>query len=502
MAGMAALISSTSLLAGAATTPSPVWIVAAQPDVFITEVQTASKTSASEEFIEFYNNTDHDVDFADKANGGKDSWKLQYFSGTKVTTSGVSDWTKPSGSIDLSAMTNTTISAHDYYVLAGSKTDGTAYEPGGIEADGNYSSRFADAAGLQLVDTISATAVTTVHDRVVWQKTTQPSLGVLSAPAADQSLQRIPNDDDEYVGQNGKLVDFAVQNPTSPRDEWRAPEPVPTDPGTGTTTGTDQTTDNDTDSGNGSTTSDDPAPLPLLVTELLPNPASPQTDEADEFIELYNPNTTAFDLNGYTLETGTTTLHDFTFTEHPSIPAQSYEAFYSSTTHLALSNSGGQVHLLDTSGQAVSQSAVYGTAADGQAWALIDDAWQWTTTPTPNEPNTLTTPGLAAVTKLVSTVSKKTTPKTVAKVKGVSTTKKPKQAKTTKAKTKKKATPPPSSSHLAAAVQPAPIHNGVLAAVALLAVLYGVYEYRVDLANRFYQFRKHRAARRTTRQKA
>ena len=54
------------------------------PDVIITELQTSSSVSAGEEFIELYNNTDHDIDFADTAHQGKDIWKIQFFSSTKV----------------------------------------------------------------------------------------------------------------------------------------------------------------------------------------------------------------------------------------------------------------------------------------------------------------------------------------------------------------------------------------------------------------------------------
>ena len=39
--------------------------------------------------------------------------------------------------------------------------------------------------------------------------------------------------------------------------------------------------------------------IPVRITELLPNPAAPLTDENDEFIELYNDGTEAITLKDY-----------------------------------------------------------------------------------------------------------------------------------------------------------------------------------------------------------
>jgi hypothetical protein len=233
-------------------------------------------------------------------------------------------------------------------------------------------------------------------------------------------------------------------------------------------------------------------PTPL-VTELLPNPAAPQTDEANEYIELFNPGDDAFNLNGYTLETGQTTLHDFTFTSDVLLQPHSYLALYSADTGLSLSNSGGQARLLAADGTVLSQSDAYGTAADGLAWAIdpTDGTWHWTLTPTPGAENNIHAPIVLAKVSVVKTKKATTT-----KVKGASTTKK---AKATKAKKAKKSVTTTAASSVSGLQPTAPIHVGVLAAVAALAVGYGVYEYRHDLANRIYQLRTHRAARRSAR---
>lgn len=207
------------------------------------------------------------------------------------------------------------------------------------------------------------------------------------------------------------------------------------------------------------------------ITELLPNPTGTGNDGTDEFVELYNPNNVAFDLSGFTIETGLTTKHDFTFDSGSSIPAKSFVAYYSSDTNLTLSNSGGQAWLLDPDGNIISQSEAYGSAKDGQSWALANGAWYWTTKPTPNGPNVISQPVSASSSKT------KTTPTT-----GVTTT------------SSSTSTGNNFSSGSTTTNAP-PIHPWTLAAIGSAALLYAGYEYRADLANRLYQFRRYREAR-------
>jgi len=225
------------------------------------------------------------------------------------------------------------------------------------------------------------------------------------------------------------------------------------------------------------------------ITELLPNPAGTGTDATDEFVELYNPNSTIFDLSGYTLETGLTTKHDYVFPGGTILGAFSFTAFTAAQTVLSMSNTSGQATLLDPTGAILAQSDPYGTAADGKAWALADGAWYWTNTPTAGASNIIAvTPVAAAVAtvKRALTTAKATT----------------KKATTAKAATAKKTTKAASSTAKVASDATKPIrgiHPLVLALVALAALGYGIYEYRHDMANAFHKFRADRAARRSHR---
>jgi hypothetical protein len=499
------LLSTFPLQAGAAATP--VLTAAASPKVVITELQTTGN-SASEEFVEFYNLTGADIDFADTAHTGKEPWKLQFYSATAITN-GAPDWTKPSATVSLTGI----IPARGYYLLSS-----TGYAPGGIDSDQAYSSRLSDSGGgLQLVT--ATTTATTFYDRLMWRQSTSGQTlptNVLATPVGNGSLQRLPNDDSEYVNLEKSLTQFTAAVTISPKDMWRAPEPPPVVPDTPEQP-VDGSTDPGTDPGNNTpdvpVTPANPSNIGLdapYLTELLPNPASPLKDETDEFIELYNPNDTAFDLKNYTLEVGTTTLHDFTFTSDVPLAPHGYTAFYSVDTHISLTNSGSQARLLDPADAILSETLAYDAADDGASWSLAEatdgtsgDTWTWSTTATPNAANNITAPvaPVKTTTTKAATAKTATTKKAAAKtasVKVKGTTK----AKTTAKKTTKKAAKPKLSTAAQTAASPVktPIHGGILVTVVGLAVLYAAYEYRHDIQNRFAKLRRHRAVRAYARQ--
>lgn len=214
-----------------------------------------------------------------------------------------------------------------------------------------------------------------------------------------------------------------------------------------------------------------------VVNEVLPNPDSPQTDADDEFIELYNPNESVFDLSGFKLAFGSTSPRTYTFPEGTTLAPKSFKAFTSGDTSISLSNSEAQVWLLAPNEQVIGESKAYRDAKDGQAWALAGGEWVWTAVPSPGAENTL------------STAAGGTTAKPAAAVLGITNNETGGAAATT----------------LASAARPselndaAPLHPLVLAAIGSLAVAYALYEYRHDVSNRIYQLRRYLRARRAVR---
>lgn len=214
-----------------------------------------------------------------------------------------------------------------------------------------------------------------------------------------------------------------------------------------------------------------------IINELLPNPASPQTDADDEFIELYNPNDSKFDLTGFKIAFGSTKPRKYTFPEGTIMEPKSFKAFTSGDTSISLSNTEAQVWLLDPNEKVVNQSEPYSKAKDGQAWAFDNGKWVWTLLPTPGQMNSIT-----------GTASGDSKAKTAAATLGISN---------------KNASGGTSENPQASAGQlddAAPLHPSVLAIVGMAAVGYAIYEYRHDIANRVFQLRRYLRNRRALRE--
>ena len=223
-----------------------------------------------------------------------------------------------------------------------------------------------------------------------------------------------------------------------------------------------------------------------LLSEFLPNPAPPATDKKDEFIELYNANDASFDLSGYALAVGPTAKRRYTIPAGTELEPGTFMAFFSASTKLALANGSSQVRLFDPLGRELVVSDAYRAAKEGQAWVLADGKWRWTVKPTPGALNVISAPASKKVAKKNTKAATITVRTTAAKGETV--------ASRDVAEADQHAA--------AAATTTSPLHPGVLALIAASALLYGAYEYRHDLANKFYQFRSHRAARRAARQGA
>lgn len=235
------------------------------------------------------------------------------------------------------------------------------------------------------------------------------------------------------------------------------------------------------------------------ITELLPNPLGTGNDTTAEYIELYNPNDQSFDLSNFSLRAGTTKLYSYVFPTGSVLPGKAFRAYYAGITGLSLSNSGGRVSLLDPDNEELISSDMYGPAKDGQAWALANGNWYWTINLTPAAANLIVQPMLAMPKAAAATASSpgKSVPQaSKAKVAAKVTAAKTVTPKAAKAKPK---TALATNSAAVAPLSSRPIHSSVLALVAGLALLYGAYEYRTDISNQFFKFRRQLTARRANR---
>lgn len=418
--------------------------------VVISEIQTGGAADAGQEFVELYNPTPADV--------AVDGWQLQYRSATGST------WSKK-------AALSGSIGAHGFMLLSS-----TGYLAG---ADGFFASGLSGTAGHVRVTDSNALVV----DLVGWGQTAGvPETAPAAAPAAGQSIERVPGwlaeDGGNGVDSDNNSQDFLLRSQPEPQSRAGAaesPQPRPDTPA--------------------DTTADEAAPEPvnypeLQITELLPDPASPQTDAADEFIELYNPNTDPVNVGGYVLKTGANFHASYILPQRVVEPGM-YLAVYSAASGINLPNGGGAVELLDPAGTIIETTGSYGSSKAGQAYAANGTSWVWTLQPTPGEANVIVADdhtASSAATKLAT--PKPAKPKAAAKPKASkaakSSTAKP---KVTAAKSKKSSTTPITAS-LSAATGPS--GRWLLGGLAGLTAAYILFEFRYDLRNLLYRARSYR----------
>ena len=131
--------------------------------------------------------------------------------------------------------------------------------------------------------------------------------------------------------------------------------------------------------------------LPLAISELLVDPIAPQTDAADEYVELFNPNDQAMDITGYVLKTSSNNYK----LPATTVEAGDYVVIKSAVSHLALVNTGGSVMLADALGGPI-MSVAWAQSVAGASWAHFNDDWHWTGTTTPGALNNLKLVGAEA----------------------------------------------------------------------------------------------------------
>jgi len=225
-----------------------------------------------------------------------------------------------------------------------------------------------------------------------------------------------------------------------------------------------------------------PGKMAPIINEILPDPASPLTDADDEFIELYNPNDTTFDLSDFKLAFGSTSPRRYTFPGGTTLGPKEFKAFTSGDTSISLSNTLSQVWLVAPNEQLVGESKPYQDAKEGQSWAFNGSDWVWTASPSPNKANTLS-------------VASAATAKPTALVLGINN----ETAQTTQSDTATSSIKTTASVSNTQLNDAAPLHPGILAGIGLLAVAYALYEYRHDISDKYFQFRRYLRLRREAR---
>lgn len=390
---------------------------AATTSVVISEISMGSEDSASEEFVELYNNSQSDLDISD--------WGIYYKSSSGKT------WTKK-----YTFASSTIIKAHDFITV--STLTGSTY---------TLSSGMAQTAGsMQIKDSIGTTI-----DLVGWGSSDAYETKAVTAAQASESLYRQFDESNKtFVDTDNNLDDYFITRNITPNSVPKTEIAAP-----------DETISYSS----------------LILSEIFPDPASPQTDSNDEFIEIYNPTDNEVDLSGWVLkDSGGTSF----VIKDKAIAPHGYLAISAAESSISLNNTGDVISLFDPSGTLQDESVDYGAAESGLSWGFVGGTWVWTSTPTPNNSNST-----AIVLAGQSTTAKKSTATKAKKA----ATKKVAKAKTAKAASAKIAKDASAQPNTTSSSQNNNWWSWLLIALGLGTIGYGIYEYRPEIANFYYRLK-------------
>jgi hypothetical protein len=123
----------------------------------------------------------------------------------------------------------------------------------------------------------------------------------------------------------------------------------------------------------------------LLLSEVLPNPSG--DENADEYIEIYNPNDTAVDLEGWTLKDASST-GSYTFFDSLLIQPHSYHVIYRKEFSFALNNSDEMLSLIAPNTKVMSAIVYESSREDiSHNFNLETKQWRQSKHRTPGEKN-------------------------------------------------------------------------------------------------------------------
>lgn len=431
--------------------------------IMISEFQTGGASDATQEFVELYNPQETEVDVT--------GWQLQY---RAASATPAASW--PGSSVKATfacvsglADCRVVIRGHERIVLAtpSMSVTGSLHLAGGFSGTGGQLRLL--QPGTQII----------VHDVVGYGAAATSETSPTTAPAGGKSSKRIINDDGQPVDTGNNSHDFlaACGDPTPghtdsgyiPRTNGcEQPQVVtpPTDEPESTNPDTPVTSPTDDQSDQGAA----PIYLPLVITEIFADPASPQQDSTDEFIELYNPNDSEVNLQDYRLQTGSDYRYSFTLGDTPLGPHK-YLAIPSAVSKLSLANAGSGVRLIDPTGAIVYEAPNYGDAKEGQSWMQDESGWKWTLTPTPDAANIASAPQPKIATSTTTAAKKKAAATKTTKVTAPKQAKAPAAKKTTAEKPKTQ----PYTAQASAAANP---QYWLLVPLGTLIAGYAAYEYR------------------------
>ncbi len=123
----------------------------------------------------------------------------------------------------------------------------------------------------------------------------------------------------------------------------------------------------------------------VIFSEILPSAIG--RDEENEWIEVLNQSNFDVDLAGWMIEDIIGQIGRYVFPDNTVIRPREYLIISRLATKITLNNAGDGLRLFWPNGE-TADSVDFGDAPNGQSYGLIDDRWQWISSPTPGVKNT------------------------------------------------------------------------------------------------------------------
>lgn len=123
----------------------------------------------------------------------------------------------------------------------------------------------------------------------------------------------------------------------------------------------------------------------IIINEIMPNP---ETDENNEWIEIYNQGNTKINLFNWKLDDSANGSSPYTFSDF-NIEKNSYQIIPRSESKIILNNDFDSVRLFDNQDNLI-EEIKYENSPSGQSYARgLNGKWFWTETPTPRKTNNI-----------------------------------------------------------------------------------------------------------------
>ncbi len=318
----------------------------------IVEIAAGSELSARDEYVELHNPSYGSFEI--------DGWKLQY------SPHGKSVW------YDRATLSGQIVPGGRYLIAVKQESFRQASMKSGLSAAGGE---------LRLLDS-GAEEI----DRLAWSAANPDLTEGAVALEPGQSVKRRVDEDGLFIDSGSGTDFFVSNNPTPVGVDWQDTEQLLSEfADLGAAPETPEHEDSITTNTRQQSSKIDSSCLAndVIINEIMPDPEPPQKDSTDEFVELYNTGKQVVRLDGCTLGTGSKQGSSYKLSG--AIMPGEFRAFFSKHGSMRLTNSGGQVRLVGSSGELV-VAVEYPKSKPGISYSKLAAGWGWVL-PTPGKPN-------------------------------------------------------------------------------------------------------------------